>query len=86
MSKNICTVCGKKMPPHIIEKHMAKSHPNVKETKEVKPEPQITPEAVSIEAPTHLEFDWNKAETCASCGQVHPSLLMRYHAHTEHGV
>ncbi len=32
------------------------------------------------------EFDYNKPQTCASCQQVHPAILMRYHAHTEHGV
>lgn len=36
--------------------------------------------------PDHLEFDWNKAETCVSCGEIHPSILMRYHAHITHGV
>ncbi len=109
--KNVCTVCGRRMPPHIIPAHMKKSHPVIpekeamKEDHEIKvgdtirtesgidikitkdePEPQITPEAASTEAPSHLEFDWNKAEKCASCGEIHPSILMRYHAHTQHGV
>ena len=36
--------------------------------------------------PTHSEFDWNKIEKCMSCGEIHPAMLMVYHAHITHGV
>lgn len=33
-----------------------------------------------------INFDYQKEETCASCGEIHPSILMRYHSHVKHGV
>ena len=68
-----CSVCGRKMPPHILIKHIAKSHPEEGEVKEthLSEEPR---------------WDWQKTERCATCGQEHPALLMVYHAHIKHGV
>ena len=43
-------------------------------------------ETKPAEVPTHSEFDWNKIEKCMSCGEIHPAMLMVYHAHITHGV
>jgi hypothetical protein len=73
----ICDICKKKMPDHILEPHMRKSH-GVLAQKEVDLEPEVI-----FNKP---KFDYETGEKCASCGQEIPQILMPYHSHVKHGI
>ena len=87
-----CHICEKKMPKHVFAGHMRKRHPNESYEDGTKVGGVKTdileskPESPSLEKVQENKFDYQKSETCASCGEEHPSILMKYHAHIAHGV
>ena len=72
----ICEVCGKKMPKHILVKHMAKSHTEMTD----KPSPIFGNDNQP------KEWDMGEINTCQQCHEVWPSRLMELHMHVRHGL
>ena len=79
-----CPHCEKKMPKHILVKHLAKSHPDISIT------PLETKDEVVISTPEPKKWYelWNAGEikTCAQCHEEWPNKLMGFHLKFEHGL
>ncbi len=86
---------------HMKLRHPEKPYPNgVKPGKVVRPTLKSKPEIARLEkmikeleyqvttliSKDESQFDYQKPQTCASCQQVHPAILMKYHSHVVHGV
>lgn len=96
-----CELCQKRMPAHILEKHMAKSHPGIISTAAVTPFPTTDdtppmasvvtvtpaiPDVVSEEPKVEKPWDMGEMNTCQQCHEVWPSRLMELHMHVRHGL
>ena len=66
----VCNVCGKKMPPHILSVHMAKSHPTEYTQKEER----------------KYKFDYESSYFCRLCNVDIPQILHEFHMHVKHGI
>lgn len=78
----VCEICGKKMPPHILEKHIAKRHGSRNTTFTTIEE--ITPVAATeVKKPG---FDYQEVHFCQSCKTDIPEILREFHMHVRHGL
>ena len=77
-----CPHCEKKMPKHILIKHLAKSHP---ENPATLPETKVV---TSTSEPKKWYELWDAGEikTCAQCHGQWPDKLMGFHLKFEHGL
>ena len=71
----ICSVCGKKMPPHILDRHMAKQHPQT-------PKTHIAQDPMKQKS----KFDYEAAYYCRLCEADIPQILHEFHMHVKHGI
>ena len=89
-----CPECEKKMPKHILVKHLAKSHGAIS-TREpkidddyVSGEPVVTlePTTLAPEPKWYEKWDAGEIGVCAQCKSEWPSKLMGFHLKLEHGL
>ena len=90
-----CPQCEKKMPKHILVKHLAKTH-GVTSTEEVKKDDNYVPgEPIVALGPTTIapepkkwyeKWDAGEINVCAQCKQEYPAKLMGWHIRFEHGL
>ena len=67
----ICSVCGKKIPPTVLEAHMKKSHPQAPKE--------------HIEVPK-TKFDYEASYFCRLCNVDIPQIIHPFHMHVVHGI
>lgn len=73
-----CPYCDRKMPSHILEKHIAKRH-----------DPMNAPTKVEGKTPTDPWYrQWNPGEVqeCQLCKNKFPAQIMGWHLKLEHGL
>jgi len=70
-----CPHCEKSMPPHILAKHLVKSH-------SVPTEQESVDQAVK----EGVLWDWGEVIECGVCKERWPNKLLRFHLRIEHGI
>ena len=91
-----CPHCEKKMPKHILVKHLAKTHGLITET-DIKGKiviPSTFSEIGALEPITESpepkkwydKWDAGEINVCAQCKQEFPSKIMGWHIRFEHGL
>ena len=79
-----CPYCEKKMPKHILVKHLAKSHPETSTTPLETKDKVVTS---TLEPKKWYEvWDAGEIKTCAQCHGRWPDKLMAFHLRFEHGL
>lgn len=85
----ICSVCGKKMPKHVLVKHMAKPHvPAIDNDGTTMPVvgDSVPTEIKILDLVTQTPWDMGEMNTCQQCHEEWPSRLMELHMHVRHGL
>lgn len=75
-----CSVCGKKMPSNILEKHIQKRHGTAQETLTAE---EVAQETSNTEKP---KWDYGEINTCSQCHEEWPSKFMEFHMSIRHGL
>ena len=93
LKMEVCSVCGKRMPPHILIKHLAKTHGLISETKIdgtiVNFDKKLSLESITQSPEPEKWYDlWDAGEirTCAQCKSEWPDKLMGFHLKSDHGL
>ena len=83
-----CKICGKKMPPTVLEAHMKKSHPSLDKSvvTPTPPVPKVVTEKAGVPEIKTKDWDWGEINTCQQCREEWPSKLMEHHMVIRHGM
>lgn len=79
-----CPSCEKKMPKHILVKHIAKRHSQKEVTTSTT---GVAMENVKVvTTPVVTDWNWGEINVCQQCKEKWPSRLMELHMSVRHGL